>query len=242
MGCFKMTPSPGNSSSKTQKDISVLVVEDDFRVNEIHSTLVSRVPGFSVVGNAFSGEQALRAILKLAPDLVLLDIYLPDLTGLEVLSKINLIKPPRPDVIIVSAAKDTASVRAALQGGALHFLTKPFDSKSLTERLHSYRMFRAEIDEVEEVDQAMIDKLWTTIRSFPEETLPKGHSPHTTERVIQTISQTKEELTAEEIAKRAGLSRTTTQRYLSYLTRLGKVELALRYGATGRPEHLYRWK
>lgn len=229
-------------SGKQQKVISVLVVEDDFRVNDIHSKLVERVPGFHVAAKAFSGGQALRAIAKYLPDLVLLDIYLPDMTGLEVISKISLLKSSRPDVIIVSAAKDTASVRAAMKAGVLHFLTKPFDSKSLTERLISYRMFRSEIDSVEEVDQAMIDKLWASIRSFPDETLPKGHSQHTTGLVMQTLSQTKEDLTAEEVAKRCGLSRTSTQRYLSYLTRLGKVDVALRYGATGRPEHLYRWR
>lgn len=234
--------SPTSHNKNTNQVIKVLVVEDDFRVNEIHSTLVDRVPGFQVVAKAFSGEQAFRAIAKFAPDLVLLDIYLPDITGLEVIAKINLLKPPRPDVIIVSAAKDTASVRSAMQAGALHFLTKPFDSKSLTERLRSYQIFRSEIDTVEEVDQAMIDKLWTSIRSFPEAPLPKGHSQHTTELVIQTLSGTKEDLTAEEVARRSGLSRTSTQRYLSYLTRLGKVEVNLKYGATGRPEHLYRWK
>lgn len=233
---------PGSDPKKQPGEITVLVVEDDFRVNEIHCTLVERVPGFTVTAKAFSGDQALRAIAKHSPDLVLLDIYLPDMTGLEIIAKINLLKTPRPDVIIVSAAKDTASVRAAMQAGALHFLTKPFDAKSLTQRLTSYRIFRREIDEVEEVDQTMIDKLWTSIRSFPEDSLPKGHSAHTTELVIQTLSQTKDDLTAEEVAKRSGLSRTSTQRYLSYLTRLGKVEVALRYGATGRPEHLYRWK
>lgn len=236
------SPSAQNRSTNKSQNIRVLIVEDDYRVNEIHSTLVERVPGFTVVAKAFTGEQAFKAIAQHSPDLILLDIYLPDVKGLEIISKINLLKPPRPDVIIVSAAKDTASVRSAMQAGALHFLTKPFDSKSLTERLRSYQMFRAEIDEVEEVDQAMIDKLWTSIRSFPESPLPKGHSPHTTELVIQTLAQTKEDLTAEEVARRSGLSRTSVQRYLSYLTRLGKVEVALKYGATGRPEHLYRWK
>lgn len=236
------TPIQQSRSKKNPQDITVLVVEDDFRVNEIHSTLVERVSGFKVIAKAFSGEQALKAIASLAPDLVLLDIYLPDMSGLEVIARVNLLRAQRPDVIIVSAARDTASVRTAIRAGALHFLTKPFDAKSLTQRLVSYRMFRSEIDSVDEVDQTMIDKLWVTIRSSPEEVLPKGHSSHTTELVIRTLSQTKEKLSAEEVAKRSGLSRTSTQRYLSYLVRLGKVEIALRYGTTGRPEHLYRWK
>ncbi len=223
-------------------DINVLVVEDDYRVNQIHSTFVERVAGFRVQGHAFSGEQALNLIAQNHPDLVLLDLYLPDITGLEVLSKLSQMEPPRPDVIVVSAAKDTASVRTAMQAGAVHFITKPFDSASLTERLHSYRIFRQEVDSVEEVDQAMIDKLWLSIRSTPEETRPKGHSIHTTEKVVETLRQTKEDLTAEEVSKRSGLSRTSTQRYLSYLARLGKVDITLKYGATGRPEHLYRWK
>ncbi len=230
-------------TSAPKETIEVIVVEDDYRVNEIHSTFVARTDGFKVVGNAFSGAQALNLIKDLRPDLVLLDVYLPDISGLEVLALIGRLPAPRPDVIIVSAAKDTASVRTAMQAGAVHFITKPFDAQSLTERLTSYRIFRNELADVAEFDQATIDKLWTSIRSTPEETpRPKGHSQHTTTLVMSALRQSKEALTAEEVAKRCGLSRTSTQRYLSYLGRLGKVDISLRYGAAGRPEHLYRWK
>ncbi|MGC8465901.1 MAG: HTH domain-containing protein [Acidimicrobiales bacterium] len=126
--------------------------------------------------------------------------------------------------------------------GAVHYLTKPFDARGLTERLVAYRLMRQEFDSYDEVDQAQIDRLWSVLRSSPDETLPKGHSPHTMELIVSTLKAVNETLTADEIARRTGLSRSTVQRYLAYLSKLGRVNLTMRYGSTGRPEHLYSWQ
>ncbi|MGC8481712.1 MAG: response regulator [Acidimicrobiales bacterium] len=221
--------------------ISTLIVDDDFRVAELHGAYVERIEGFSVCGFAHSGAQALSAVKVHAPDLVLLDLYLPDLNGLNVLRTLRQIDPPRPDVIVITAAKDAASVREAMKFGAAHYITKPFDLRSLSERLTSYKIMRSEFDALTEVDQAQIDRLWSVMRTSPDVRLPKGHSAPTMELVVSTLQAVNERLTADEIARRTGLSRTTTQRYLSYLSKLGKVNLTMKYGAAGRPEHLYSW-
>jgi two-component system CitB family response regulator len=65
---------------------------------------------------------------------------------------------------------------------------------------------------------------------------------HTLEAVEQLLSQTSEDLSAAEVAERTGMSRATAQRYLSHLHELGRVEIRLRYGSGGRPEHGYRWR
>lgn len=222
--------------------IATLIVDDDFRVAQLHGAFVERVTGFTVCGYAYNGAQALRSLEETKPDLVLLDLYLPDMDGLSLLRTMRHVPPPRPDVIVISAARDAAYVREAMKFGAVHYLTKPFDARGLTERLVAYRLMRQEFDSYDEVDQAQIDRLWSVLRSSPDETLPKGHSPHTMELIVSTLKAVNEALTADEIARRTGLSRSTVQRYLAYLSKLGRVNLTMRYGSTGRPEHLYSWQ
>jgi len=85
--------------------IRTLVVDDDFRVADLHCAYVGRVAGFSVVGRAHTGEQALQSVDRLRPDLVLLDIYLPDISGLEVLGRLREDDHPPVDVISITAAR-----------------------------------------------------------------------------------------------------------------------------------------
>src|SRR5262245_36030440 len=105
--------------------IRTLVVEDDFRVAKVHVGFTARVPGFEVVGTAHTARAALAAVNAHHPDLLLLDIYLPDASGLEVLRRVTLMRAP-PDVIMLTAASDMASVRAAVRAGAVAYLIKPF--------------------------------------------------------------------------------------------------------------------
>jgi len=65
--------------------IRAAIVDDDFRVAALHRAYTERVPGFSVVGEARTGADALALVERVKPDLVLLDIYLPDMSGLDVL-------------------------------------------------------------------------------------------------------------------------------------------------------------
>ena len=69
----------------------------------------------------------------------------------------------------------------------------------------------------------------------------KGRSVHTLEAVEQLLMEAAEDLSAAEVAERTGMSRATAQRYLSHLHEIGRVDIRLRYGSGGRPEHGYRW-
>ena len=84
--------------------IGVLIVDDDFMVAKVHAGFVSALEGFEVVGTASSGAEALAEIARLQPDLVLLDVYLPDMTGLEVLRRLRAGGSP-VEVIVISAAR-----------------------------------------------------------------------------------------------------------------------------------------
>lgn len=83
--------------------------------------------------------------------------------------------------------------------------------------------------------------MYATLRSTasPLTTLPKGHSAPTTDLVLGVLRQAGRPLSAQEVADRTGLSRSTAQRYLKQLERDSRLRLSLRYGDTGRPEHRY---
>jgi two-component system CitB family response regulator len=213
--------------------IRTLVVDDDFRVAAIHAGYVTKVGGFQVVAEAHSAGEAVDAVDRLRPDLMLLDLYLPDEHGLKLVSRLRSGHPP-VDVIVITAAKDAESVRVAMQGGALHYLLK-------------YAQMRTRLGALRDADQRNVDRVFGALRAPDQLSAAKGHSVHTLEAVEQLLSDTLvsdsgADLSAAEVAERTGMSRATAQRYLSHLHELGRVEIRLRYGSGGRPEHGYRWR
>lgn len=225
--------------------INVLVVDDDFHVAEINSAYVARVPGFTVVGRAHNAAQALLSLERTAVDLVLLDHYLPDETGVTLVRRLRQLGH-HTDVIMVTAARDLATVQLAQRYGALHYLVKPFTYSGLRARLESYAALRRSLDETaraSEAGQDQIDRIFSAFKTAepPRPALPKGHSTATVGLIRGTLTRSALPLSAHEVATHSGVSRSTAQRYLKYLEGVGHVRLTLKYGDTGRPEHLYSW-
>jgi response regulator of citrate/malate metabolism len=218
--------------------IRTLIVDDDFRVAAIHAAYVERVPGFIVVAAVHTATAALDAARQHRPDLVLLDVYLPDRPGLDLLRML-----PPCDVVVVTAARDTTTVAAAIRAGALHYIVKPFQLHTLEAKLTAYRRMRQRLSGQRELDQVEVDRVYRQLREgdVTEAELPKGQSPTTTLLVARAVESSGRELSAAEVATETGVSRATAQRYLSALADAGRVELVPRYGAPGRPEHRYRW-
>ena len=219
--------------------IRTLIVDDDFRVAKIHAAYVAKVEGFEVVGEAHTAAVALAAIDALHPDLVLMDVYLPDGDGLGVIRKM-MERSEHPDCVVITAARDVNTVRTAMQLGAVHYLVKPFGFAALQERLLSYRDLRHRMAALaDEADQSDVDALFGLLRGPSAPPPIKGHSAPTLELVRNAVRAADGDISAVEVADQVGISRPTAQRYLSYLARHGVVRLQLRYGATGRPEHRY---
>jgi response regulator of citrate/malate metabolism len=220
--------------------VRTLIVDDDARVADIHKGYVERVEGFSVAGVANRGTEALRRVIEDEPDLVLLDIYLPDLGGLEVCRRLraanNLV-----DVIAVTAARDLDTVKGAVGLGVAQYLVKPFTFAAFRDKLERYAAYRALTEKAGEADQTDIDAMLGELRTPGATPLPKGLSRETLELVARTLKAASEPCSAAETAELAGLSRVTARRYLDHLTQTQQVELELRYGGSGRPEHRYRW-
>jgi response regulator of citrate/malate metabolism len=220
--------------------VRTLIVDDDVRVADIHKGYVERVDGFTVAGVANRGTEALRRVLDDRPDLVLLDIYLPDLDGLEVCRRLraanNLV-----DVIAVTAARDVDTVKGAVGLGVAQYLVKPFTFATFRDKLERYAAYRKLTERTTEADQDDIDAMLGELRTPGATPLPKGLSKETLDLVARTLKRNDTPLSAVETAEQAGLSRVTARRYLDHLTQAGQVELELRYGGSGRPEHRYRW-
>jgi response regulator of citrate/malate metabolism len=220
--------------------IRTLVVDDDYRVAELHSAYVERVSGFEVAGRSHTGAEALQAVDQLRPELVLLDIYLPDISGLEVLRRLREDDHPPVDVISITAAREVESIRAAMRGGVVHYLIKPFLFATFEEKLLSYAAAHARMTRIGQAEQTDVDRIFGALRTARNEPLPKGLSDATLDLIIQALSQSQSGLAATAVADAAGVSRITARRYLDHLCQLGKAELTMRYGGPGRPEHRYR--
>ncbi|WP_228981967.1 response regulator [Streptomyces sp. DH12] len=223
----------------------VLVVDDDFMVAKLHGRYVSAVDGFEVAGVAHSGADALRAARELRPDLLLLDVYLPDMDGIEVLRAVRAEEEragrgsAHADALFITAARDAATVRSALRAGALHYLIKPFSQAALREQLLHAASVRTRLAALDEARQEDVDRIFGT-RPRAARELPKGLAAHTADLVERVLRAHPAGLSASECAEAGSLSRVSARRYLEYFAETGRAEVALRYGGTGRPERRYR--
>lgn len=215
--------------------IRVLVVEDDFRVARMHVEFAARVPGFAVVATAGTAEEARAVLAGQEVDLLLLDTYLPGESGLDLLASVDV------DTIMLTAASDAATVRASLARGALNYLVKPFTMEQLADRLTAYARYRRALEHDRTLGQDEIDRAIRLRHEGDRPALPKGRSPVTAELISDALRNAATPRSAADIAAELGVSRATAQRYLAGLAESGSARMTLRYGTTGRPEHLYQW-
>lgn len=220
--------------------IPTLVVDDDYRVASLHAAVVDRVPGFHCVGEAHTAAEARMVIRDLEPELLLLDLYLPDEDGLTLLRSLKSSKGKVPDCIIVTAARDLDAVRTAMNLGAVYYLVKPFGLAQLREQLQAYGRWREQVKGADQADQATVDTLYNLLRGPSNPAATTVRLPPTMAKIFNAVTAAAEPVSAADIAQRLGLSRPTAQRYLTDLQRRALVDLDLQYGSTGRPIHRYR--
>ncbi len=218
--------------------ISVVVIDDDFRVAKIHSSFISRVDGFEVAGVAHSGADALTMIGRIEPDLILLDLYLPDIFGLDLLNQLR-VQGLQSDVIVISAANESKTVQQAVQLGVTNYLLKPFSFADLKLRLDDYLVQRTSRHPHRLGDQSEIDRLFGRGGQSPLEQLPKGMSTETARLILTELANSPTALSALECAELVGVSRVSARRYLEHYAVVGVTTVSLRYGNAGRPERRY---
>ncbi|MDN3017951.1 response regulator [Paenibacillus sp. BSR1-1] len=221
--------------------IRVLIVEDDPMVMEINAEFVSKLPGFTLVGKAFSGKDAMSLIKEVHPNLVLLDYFLPDMNGFSLLQLIRNENYPL-DVILLTANRDPQHVQEIFRAGVVDYIVKPFRFDRFQSALEQYRNTFKKFKENRPLEQADLDAMTRvhTMQPEPEESLPKGLNDRTMKQVLQFLDGQTEPLSSDEVAAGTGLARVTVRRYLDYLEKKGDILMEIQYGSVGRPMNKYR--
>ncbi|WP_054939662.1 response regulator [Paenibacillus ihuae] len=223
-------------------NIKVLIVEDDPMVAKFNRHYLEQVEGFEFAGWASTGEAAVEMLAAQAIDLVLLDIYMPRTSGLQLLSTLRE-KGSMVDIIVISAASDKASIRKALQLGAVDYLIKPFEFARFQAALSAYREDYTLLKQQEPLSQQQLDKLLRHPLGTEEDkpaALPKGLSEGTLESIWNTIQQLQRPtFSTEDITEDAPISRISVRKYLAFLKDAGVLDMEISYGAVGRPVYMY---
>ncbi|AIQ51419.1 response regulator [Paenibacillus sp. FSL R7-0331] len=221
--------------------IKVLIVEDDPMVSEMNKFYLQQVEGFRAEDWASNAKEVLDLLNEKVYDLILLDIYMKESNGLELLSEIRR-KGLKIDVIVISAASDKESIQEALQNGAVDYLIKPFEFSRFRAALNGYRkqnyLFRTQ----ERLNQSELDKLsrFKQERTASQE-LAKGFTRQTLQAVWKAVEACNSDLfSAEDISAVSGISRVSAGKYLVGLTEMGVLQMDLIYGSVGRPVQKYK--
>ncbi len=235
-------------SGKPEK-IGVLLIEDDPMVQEVNRQFIEQVQGFEVIGIGSDGAEGLALAKEKRPDLILLDIFMPEQDGIAVLQQFRT-ENIDVDVIVVTAANDGDTIRKMLQNGAVDYIIKPFTFDRLKKSLENYRLYVEQFAGEETVSQQQIDR-WLSANAAGDEgeetvvveeaeDLPKGLNRQTLKQVLLFLMNQDKPVSAEEAAQAIGIARVTARRYLDYFEKIGKVELDVQYGGVGRPVNRYQ--
>ena len=219
----------------------ILIIEDDPMVAELNSRLIRTMDGFGTPVVMGDPRDALEYLEKNSVDLILLDIYLPGMNGLELLSRIRELRYP-VDVLVVSAARDSDSIQKALRAGAVDYLIKPFDFERLRQALLAYENRSRLIREHEKLTQNDLDAGILPKESADADsatTLPKGLDRYTLSIIYACLQKISEPFTTEELSHQVGLSRVSVRKYLEHFCEIGQLEKEASYGAVGRPVFRY---
>lgn len=227
----------------------VILIEDDPMVREVNRQFIERVAGFELVATARNGKEGIALIETLQPDLVFLDIFMPEVDGVETLREIRL-RHFNVDVITVTAANDMPTIQRILHLGVFDYIMKPFTFERMEQTLLNYKQFKLRAMNTEDLTQQELDSLMqkqVASIAVPEKkplikedlVLPKGFNKATLDKVLQFIEGKPEGVSAEDVAQAIGVARVTARRYLDFMEKQQLIEMENIYGNIGRPVNKY---
>ncbi|MFE4353728.1 response regulator [Peribacillus butanolivorans] len=222
--------------------IRAVIAEDDFRVADIHEKFLKNFEEIEVVGKAVNAKKTLRILEQKSPDLLLLDVYMPDQLGTDLLPSIRQ-KFPNVDIIMITAATEKEQLEKALHYGVENYLIKPVEMKRFNQVIVEYLKKAHLMQSKQDIDQDFVDLILKKGSSTPEihdgPALPKGVDEITLTKVMEVLEISDIGLSAEQVSSQIGASRTTARRYLEYLISVKKCKAEVIYGVVGRPERRY---
>lgn len=219
--------------------IKVVIAEDDFRIAQVQEQFLHKITGVQLVGKALNAKETMELLSENEVDLLLLDIYLPDELGTDLLSKIREIYPTI-DIIMVTAATERTMLEKAVRYGVSNYLLKPVTMKKFVETIEGYKGKKELLRSSDEMDQTMIDRLFgiTNQSTIMQKDLPTGVDRHTLEKIKGVVEELRG-VSIDEMSEKMGVSRTTARRYLEYLVSIDVCTAKHEYGIVGRPQRKY---
>ena len=226
--------------------IKVLLVEDDPMVREVNRQFIERVDGFEIIGTAANGIEGFEKINELKPDLIFMDIFMPEQNGVDTLRKIRQENIPI-DVISVTAANDMTTIQNILHLGVYDYIMKPFTFERMEQTLQNYRQFKQKMKGVQGITQQELDELMrkgNTEKKVEQSQellteLPKGFNRATLDKVLNYLRECQTGASADEVATAIGVARVTARRYLDYMEKRNLIKVDIQYGSVGRPINQY---
>ncbi|WP_413283219.1 response regulator [Vibrio sp. MA40-2] len=222
--------------------IDVLIVEDETPIAELHAQFLRQMLRFRPVGIASSLAMARTMIKVQKPKLIILDNYLPDGKGTDLLREIVSDKSTdKADVILVTASSEMETVKEAMHCGCFDYILKPVAYDRLQETLNRYLKFNSAINAFDNISQRHVDDLFNIqARDKTNGSLPKGIGELTLDKIKQVFIQNiAVKFTAESLGSEVGISKTTARRYLEYCSASGFLVAENEHGRVGRPERVY---
>ena len=220
--------------------IRVLIVEDDPMVAELNRHYLKQMEGFQLAGIVGNGEEALNFLRGNDVELILLDVFMPNVDGMEFLRQIRL-AGHKVDIIMVTAARNSSHIENALRYGVVDYVVKPFDYERLRTALIAYRERICLLGESDSLNQQEIDRgifIKPVVTSLE---VPKGLEREMLQIIDEKLRTTADFVTIEELSRQVGLSRVSLRKYLHYLEDVGKIEVKLTYRPVGRPVKMFRY-
>lgn len=222
--------------------IKILIVEDELLLAEMHSEYIKAYPACDKVWLAGNLAEARKMIEYMKPDLILLDNYLPDGKGIDLVHEL-IQERNNADIVFTTAASDMDTVSEAIRLGVFDYLVKPIAYERLGQTLDRYIQRKSVVQENSKTNQSKIDDMFNTYaRGESKEELPTGIDIITLEKILALFTEPDVQYTAESIAETIKFSRTTARRYLEYCLAKDKIEAEIEYGKVGRPQRIYRAK
>lgn len=219
--------------------IKALIVEDDPMVALINRRYLEKIGNVKVYGPVISEEEIIELLKKETIDLIFLDVFLPQKSGIEILKSLRT-KEYLVDIIMVTAASSVEELERAFSYGVIDYLVKPFEFERFEEAFNKFKLKYELFNRSGNLTQRDIDYMYGKSHYQQITQLPKGLNTRTLERIEEFLKDNSNRVwTLREIARELNISNVTIKKYMDYLESIDKICVEITCGNVGRPELKY---